>query len=58
MNKEYVITIDVSEENLKENYEVYQVSDVHMDGEQTISAFENVDNLSEEAEDDQTIQVD
>ena len=57
INKEYVLTIDVSEENLKLNSEVYQISDVQMDVEEKLSDLENFDNLSEEAEDDLTIQV-
>ncbi|KAL1827487.1 hypothetical protein ACET3Z_005899 [Daucus carota] len=56
INKEYVLTIDVSEENLKLNSEVYQISDVQMDVEEKLSDLEHLDNLSEEAEDDLTIQ--
>ena len=57
INKEYVITVDVSEDNLKLNSEVYEVCDVQMDVEQKISNLENDDNFSEEPEDDLTIQV-
>ncbi|KAL1812673.1 hypothetical protein ACET3Z_022738 [Daucus carota] len=56
INKEYVITVDVSEDNLKLNSEVYEVCDVQMDVEQKISNLENDDNFSEEPEDDLTIQ--
>ena len=57
LNKEYFFTISVSEENVAQKSDVYEVCDIQLDINDKIKNLTAVEEISEEPEDDQSIQV-
>lgn len=57
LNKEYFFTISVNEENVAQKSDVYEVCDIQLDINEKIKNLTTVEEISEEPEDDQSIQV-
>ena len=57
LNGEYGFTILVNEENILKNSEVYEVCDVQIQEEDNLENATDVQQISEDAEDDQMVHV-
>ena len=57
LNKEYGFTILVNEENILKNSEVYEVCDVQINVDESVENATDVQQISEDAEDDQMLDV-